>query len=405
MFRDRTNLYISYRRTFPHRGQLKRTTNELGTPLLQSDIFSDEYDMEMGEFNNSDDDLNQFKSGKLLPPLFIDIARDIDGFMTEIDNQMEQLMKLYRKNALPGFDDKTHDTQLIEDISLKILQYFQKSYNIVKKLEVIYNEQFLEGKQLNKSELLILNSLTKNYAQKIQYESNKFRMLQNKYLKFLNKDDLKPILPKNNYETSQLLLQEEEEMGGKDFMEQDIEEYNNKTLQKQISRTKDGNQAFLESRDEEITQLARGVYEVSTIFREMQSLIINQGTIVDRIDYNLENTVVQLREANKELKGAERIQKKTQKCKIILLLTLCVIALFFFVMLKPHSKTVTKYETVEVSGPAKEQNTISAVSNEGGADKKIEIVNNDKDLGLKQTDNAEIDFIGVDEVTVKNFEN
>lgn len=391
MFRDKTNLFISFRRTFPHTGNLKRTTvNELGTPLLHSDLLNDEYDMEMGEFGYSHED--QFDSGKLLPPLFIDIAHDIDGFLSEIELQMEQLMKLYRKNALPGFDDKTHDTQLIEDISLKILQFFQKSYNIVKKLEIIYDEQFLEGKRLNKSELIILNNLTKNYAQKIQYESNKFRMLQNKYLKFLNKDDLKPILPKNNYESSQLLLQEEEEMGGKDFLEQDLEEYNNKTLQRQISRTK--NQSFLETRDEEITQLARGVYEVSTIFREMQSLIINQGTIVDRIDYNLENTVIHLREANKELKGAATIQKRTQKCKIILLLTLLVLLLFFIVMLKPRTKTVTKYETVEVPVDTDESND---KSNDKGIDKDIDTSHSDSNIE-NQGNSDTTPPIGVDEV-------
>lgn len=51
----------------------------------------------------------------------------------------------------------------------------------------------------------------------------------------------------------------------------------------------------MRERDEEITQLARGVLEVSTIFREMQDLVVDQGTIVDRIDYNLENTVVELK--------------------------------------------------------------------------------------------------------------
>ena len=68
----------------------------------------------------------------------------------------------------------------------------------------------------------------------------------------------------------------------------------------------------------------------------MQDLVIDQGTIVDRIDYNLENTVVELKSADKELNKATHYQKRTQKCKVILLLTLCVIALFFFVMLKPH---------------------------------------------------------------------
>lgn len=369
MFRDRTNLYVSYRRTFPH---YNNGSSQFGgyndqesglSPMSPTDPFLDGMD---DEHNHMEDiELDTFdgmkspnlnnRNGKFntLPPLFVDIARDIDDYLKEVSHYMEQLMKLYRKNSLPGFDDKTHDEKEIEDISFKILQYFQKCYNIVKKLELIYSSQMLEGRQLNRSELIILDNLTKRYAQRIQWESNKFRVLQNNYLKFLNKDDLKPIFPTNDKESSQLMLslmEEEEEQNRTNLQESDtsryIEEYSKQTLQRQqMKRQSNSNQRFLEERDEEIAQLANGVYEVSTIFREMQSLIINQGSIVDRIDYNLENTVIELRQANKELDGATRYQKRTQKCKIILLLSLCVMALFFFVMLKPHNKTVIKHET------------------------------------------------------------
>lgn len=289
---------------------------------------------------------NGLKVDKLntLPPLFVDIARDIDDYLKEIETLLEQLIKLYRKNSLPGFEDKSPDEQEIESVSFQVLQLFQKSYNVIKKLEVIYEEQFLEGRQLNRGELIILDNMTKNYAQKVQWESNKFRVLQNNYLKFLNKDDLKPILPKNGTDSSQLLLQEEEEKGLAG-LNNEIDEYSSQTLQRQQQKAQNSNQQFLEQRDQEINELTKGIYEVGTIFREMQTLIIDQGSIVDRIDYNLENTVVQLKEAHHELEGATRYQKRTQKCKVILLLTLCVIALFFFVMLKPHNSTKTvKYE-------------------------------------------------------------
>lgn len=320
-------------------------------PKNNDTFLEDEIEMESYPMMNEDNNVSQGKDGTLrtqglntLPPLFVDIARDIDEYLHEIETFLEHLMKLYRKNSLPGFEDKTPDEQEIEKISLDILQLFQRSYNVMKKLEVIHEEQFLEGRQLNKGELMILDNMTKDYAQKIQWESNKFRVLQNNYLKFLNKDDLKPIIPKNASDSSQLLLQEEEEKG-KNGLSNEIDEYSMKTLQNQQQKAKNSNQKFLEQRDQEITELTKGIYEVGTIFREMQNLIIDQGTIVDRIDYNLENTVVELKQANRELEGATRYQKRTQKCKIILLLTLCVIALFFFVMLKPSNSTKSvKYE-------------------------------------------------------------
>lgn len=347
MFRDRTNLFISYRRTFPRfRDSLASTSSNYNN----NDTFlEDEIELENFPMINDDDevtDSHKLKTSGLntLPPLFVDMARDIDEYLKEIDVHLEQLVKLYRKNYLPGFEDKTHDEKEIEGLSFNILQLFQRSYNVIKKLEIIYDDQFLEGRQLNRGELIILDNMTKSYAQKIQWESNKFRVLQNNYLKFLNKEDLKPILPKNDTDSSQLVIFEEEEKGMTNI-NAEIDEYSRQTLQKQQQKSRNKNQAFLEERDQEITELTKGVYEVGTIFREMQGLIIDQGTIIDRIDYNLENTVVQLREANKELETATRYQKRSQKCKIILLLSLCVMALFFFVMLKPHGGTKTvKYE-------------------------------------------------------------
>lgn len=386
MFRDRTNLFISYRRTFPRFGDSLMSTDPQGNnPNYNKDTFLDD-EIELEDypmFNDNSDGPGQ--NGNLkkdglntLPPLFVDIARDIDEYITEIETLLEHLMKLYRKNSLPGFEDKTPDEQEIEGTSFKILQLFQKSYNVIKKLEVIYEEQFLEGRQLNKSELMILDNMTKDYAQKVQWESNKFRVLQNNYLKFLNKDDLKPIIPKNSLDSSQLLLQEEEEKG-KNELNNEIDEYSMKVLQSQQQKAKNSNQQFLEQRDQEITELTKGIYEVGTIFREMQNLIIDQGTIIDRIDYNIENTVIELKQANKELEGATRYQKRTQKCKIILLLTLCVIALFFFVMLKPHNTTKTvKYEPEANSGSLDTNNSGSLDSSNSGVKVDADVISQEQ---------------------------
>lgn len=340
MFRDRTNLYLSYRRTFPHnpRPSMTRFRDEQDK-TVDFDVDSEAYpmvDMESTKRNT-------------LPPGFIDVAQDIDEYLDSARSHMNKLHKLYQKNSLPGFEDKTHDEKVIEDLSYQVIQLFQKCYNTMKKLKRVYDDQYLDNKRLNKGELAILDNVQKCYADKIQVASNKFRMLQNNYLKFLNKDDLKPISStfKNNKSSNDAALLEEMEVGGINAREQqEIEDYSRKTLQKQ--KTSNGSESFLRERDEEITQLAQGVLEVSTIFREMQNLIIDQGTIVDRIDYNLENTVIELKSAHKQLNQATRYQKRTQKCKVILLLTLCVIALFFFVMLKPHGSARVVHDVEQV---------------------------------------------------------
>merc|ERR1712190_196384 len=59
----------------------------------------------------------------------------------------------------------------------------------------------------------------------------------------------------------------------------------------------------------EITQIAASVNDLHTIFKELAVLVIDQGSILDRIDYNVEQVVHQAEQANKQLQKAERTKK------------------------------------------------------------------------------------------------
>ncbi|SCU78920.1 LAMI_0A06546g1_1 [Lachancea mirantina] len=324
MFRDRTNLFLSYRRTFPH-------VRSVGA--LNQDPFSD-LESAGNEESYPMVSMDTNKAG-MLPPQFMDFSQKIDENLESAESKMLQLTRLYRKNALPGFEDKSSDEKEIEELSYQTIKGFQVCFNIIKQVETVLVTQRFRGQVLSRSDIVVLENLKKNCANRIQASSNKFRVLQNNYLKFLNKDDFKPLPSSSEDKNALVLLEEQQESNA--TTQQEIDSYSRQTLQRQNQQQVNvGNTAYLQRRDEEITQLARGVLEVSTIFREMQNLVIDQGTIVDRIDYNLENTVIELKGAQRELERASGYQKRTQKCKVILLLSLSVMVLFFFVMLKPH---------------------------------------------------------------------
>jgi len=61
------------------------------------------------------------------------------------------------------------------------------------------------------------------------------------------------------------------------------------------------NDAAIEQREREINDIAKGIIELSDIFRELQSMIIDQGTMLDRIDYNVERMGTEVKAADKEL--------------------------------------------------------------------------------------------------------
>lgn len=71
--------------------------------------------------------------------------------------------------------------------------------------------------------------------------------------------------------------------------------------QLQQSATLTSNDAAIMQREREITEIAKGIIELADIFKELQTMVIDQGTLLDRIDYNVEQMSVHVKAADKEM--------------------------------------------------------------------------------------------------------
>lgn len=83
---------------------------------------------------------------------------------------------------------------------------------------------------------------------------------------------------------------------------------------------------LINERDQEIQKIAESITELATIFKELAVLVIDQGTILDRIDYNMEQVVEQTEKGLVELEKAEKTQKNNRpmKCIGLLLVLICI---------------------------------------------------------------------------------
>lgn len=150
------------------------------------------------------------------------------------------------------------------------------------------------------------------------------------------------------------------------MMESDADRSFSQTMLQQTSQRQVGqNDAAIAQREREINDIAKGIIELSDIFRELQTMIIDQGTMLDRIDYNIERMATEVKSADKELKvvcslfiqsfhfvsqsrhlvllepttdisaQATSYQKRTTKRKIMLLLLLVVVGMIIVLVVKP----------------------------------------------------------------------
>lgn len=87
-------------------------------------------------------------------------------------------------------------------------------------------------------------------------------------------------------------------------MESDADKSFSQTTLMQTSQrlTTGQNDAAIMQREREINDIAKGIIELSDIFRELQTMVIDQGTMLDRIDYNVERMGTEVQAADKELK-------------------------------------------------------------------------------------------------------
>lgn len=97
----------------------------------------------------------------------------------------------------------------------------------------------------------------------------------------------------------------------------------------------DNLEGIVSERDEEIQNIAKSIEELSSIFKELAVLVIDQGTILDRIDFNMEQVVEHTKEGIQQLEKAEEHQKSARPLKCIFCL-LTLIAIMMTILVLKH---------------------------------------------------------------------
>lgn len=331
MFRDRTNLFLSIRRTAPRN---QATPNRFVA-------LAEEEEGLMGSRRSIGGNKNQYLDKtqasdsiemKNIAPSIFDISNELDGNLASIKAKTNELRSLYKKLLITRDNEKQSLENRIENLNYETTRKFEACYVLIKKFEFLQQNHQRLNLTYSDNELSIIENYKKTYALKIQEGSLIYRNLQNNYIKFLKDDDDETDQLLLSANTSSVALDEENS--------KNIEAYSKEVLQQAQTQIQNNpNSQMLAQREREISKLAMGILEISTIFKEMETLIVDQGSMLDRIDYNLDRTVADLKDSDKELLQAQGYQKRTTKCKIIFLLILIVFALFIILLVKPHGKT------------------------------------------------------------------
>ncbi|KAL3068653.1 hypothetical protein niasHT_038306 [Heterodera trifolii] len=93
------------------------------------------------------------------------------------------------------------------------------------------------------------------------------------------------------------------------------------------------NEHVSKEREQEVLKISKSILELHSMFKDIASMIIDQGTILDRIDYNVEQSASRITSAFKSVHKADRYQKKNKKMQLIVVLSAFAILLMLLIVL------------------------------------------------------------------------
>lgn len=332
-WRDRTNLYISYRQSYAHhptkRSRFGGASNGFAAQSEETRGL-----MSAGAYDGDGDAVIEMD---LLPPRWIDIQEEVDEVLKDITIKAAKLDKLHSKHVLPGFDDehiKQQEEREIEQLTQEITRGFQSCQKAIKRVEAMVKEAKETG-NLNKGDETMAANIRIALASRVQEVSATFRKKQSNYLNKLRQ--LGGFDSPAGFGRSGTPVQNP--YSDPALMESDADKsLSQSTLQQQAQKKLHSNDAVIAQREQEINDIAKGIIELADIFRDLQGMVIDQGTMLDRIDYNVERMATDVKGAEKELTEATNYQKRNTKRKILLLLLLLVIGMFILLLVKPKKR-------------------------------------------------------------------
>ncbi|KAL2177851.1 t-SNARE [Thermothelomyces heterothallicus CBS 202.75] len=352
MWRDRTNLYISYRQSYAHHPTQR---NRYG-PSSAGDRFGGSGASTWVLFSADDDRRGLLSSGAYdvddgdaviemdrLPPRWADVSDEVTELLADIASKSQKLERLHQKHVLPGFNDeetKKAEEGEIERLTQDITRGFHECNRCIQRIGQMVREGKASG-QMTRAEETMAKNIKVNLATRVQEASAGFRKKQSAYLKKLR--SMAGLANPIERSTTPLA-------GGSyadpSILESDADRsYSQSALQAPAhQQLLHSNDAVISQRERQIEEIAQGIIELSDLFRELQTMVIDQGTMLDRIDYNVERMASDVKEAEKEIKTAEGYQKKTTKRKIIFLLLLIIAAMIILLVIKPKKHGATAVE-------------------------------------------------------------
>ena len=257
-----------------------------------------------------------------LPPVWVDNLDEVNDRIAQIKDKLSSLDDAHTRRFMDVVDfsgeTESREDREIEMLTTQITGCFRAAEQALKRVSAAG----APGEDLPAAERKIRLNVQRSMATQLQALSQTFRKRQQKFMARVKAQKAGGGMGGGGDGFDFLA---EEQAGG------DIGFNDDQMAAVELA------EVVVEERDAEIMRIASSIEELSTIFKELAVLVIDQGTVLDRIDYNMEQVVERTKQGMKELETAEKHQKSSRPLKCICIL-LVLIAIMLGILINKHSK-------------------------------------------------------------------
>jgi len=254
---------------------------------------------------------------KDMKPQWAKILQNVKHDMQDVQKRMKTLKNLHAEHVTHR-TGKTSSTLSQEEIQIEAhTAEIHRLFQLCKQ-----NISLLEHKADSRQDDILLNNLKMKLVTELADLSKGFRMSQQHYLQGLR-----------------ALKEKRKEMNAIDYALADSDEEEERAVDEMLDKIDKGftedqmemliqNERDVIRRDKELKEILKSIYELQELFKDFSALVVEQGTMLDRIDFNIERTQTYLKKGNKQLERAESYQKCSRWviCLIFLLVIVVIVA-------------------------------------------------------------------------------
>lgn len=247
-----------------------------------------------------------------IPPIWINHLEKAHILVSNLNLNLETLKCLQEKELHRPAFCKNSSESAIENATNEISILLNTAYHLIKNIKLHRTEG-------NLNEILLNDNAINSIIIRVRELSIKFKSMQNSYRSKMETRELHS----QNLFGSLCFNQEYDNEDG------DVDNYFIKSNNTQNILYVEDNIIYVQEQEREVNSIANSIIDLNDMFIEINQLVSYQGTILDRIDYNLEVTQNQTYEGCQKLKNAEMYRRGHRKwCTIIVLVILICIILF-----------------------------------------------------------------------------